>query len=595
MAHSSKNISLSEYLEEVHNENILVPQFQRDFVWKKAKMLKLASSLLKGYPIGSFLLMQNSGEYACKSVDGVITESNVNDQHVNSEQIGINLNEKANSLLVLDGQQRSTTAYQIFYGKGKYRFYFNYKKFIDDIKEEQGNTIVSIIEDKIEDWLVCLPKHDAITHPDDQRAKGFFPLDIILHGHNVHDYSQWLDTYSMSNALNENRQLDMDKHAMLIKCKSYFIRQLVESITSYQASEIIIDKNTSPNIVCTIFETINSTGQKLTIFDLLNAKCFPSGFILRNELDVAFENNDIFNDFDKDKDSLIGLSIIKIIGLLCKKSCHKSELLSLKPNEIKSYWNKAVTYSAKALDYIKNNFGVLGLDFFPYKDMLPVIAIIINNKKFIDNENNCKAKLNKWYWHCVFTEYFSNATDSKSSRAIKDILGTDKEKGWFDDDNLIPELINTNQSRNYDYLENLASSQSAQYKAILNLITLNQIQDFSNQRTSILFLKERQLNDHHIYPKKFLKLYGLKGNEANTILNRTLITQESNLKIKDRPPFDYLKSPNIVGDVEFSSQELFRHCILKDLVMDDNFTFEKFNTFKQKRKELIIELIKIHL
>jgi uncharacterized protein with ParB-like and HNH nuclease domain len=43
-------------LLEVGKGNIRIPEFQRDFVWNKTKMLKLASSLLKAYPIGSFLL-----------------------------------------------------------------------------------------------------------------------------------------------------------------------------------------------------------------------------------------------------------------------------------------------------------------------------------------------------------------------------------------------------------------------------------------------------------------------------------------------------------------------------------------------------------
>ena len=33
-----------------------IPKFQRDFVWDKNKSAKLIESLLKGYPIGSFIL-----------------------------------------------------------------------------------------------------------------------------------------------------------------------------------------------------------------------------------------------------------------------------------------------------------------------------------------------------------------------------------------------------------------------------------------------------------------------------------------------------------------------------------------------------------
>lgn len=578
MAHSSNNISLSDYLQEVNNGKILVPQFQRDFVWTKSKMIKLAASLLKGYPIGSFLLMQNSGDYASRFIEGV--EKLYND--VNS------------SLLILDGQQRTTSAYQIFYGKGDLKFYFNYSNFIIDVINAQSGTIDSIIEDKIEDWLIALPQKEAINNPDEQRTKGYFPLAIILNGNNGQDYSQWLDTYTSSNSLNSNCQLDSDKFNQLIKCKSFFIRKLVESITSYQASEIIIDKNTSPNIVCTIFETINSTGQKLTILDLLNAKCFPMGFYLRTELDTAFDNNDIFNEFDEDKDSLIGISVIKTIGLLCKGSCRKSDLLNLKTKEIRDSWNNAINFISNALYYMRSNYGVIGLNYFPYKDILPVIAIIINNSKFNNDIISCSKKLDRWYWNCAFSEYFSNATETKSSKSIKELIGTEKEKGWFDDDNLVPEVIRDNSITNYDFIDNLTSSQSAQYKAILNLLTLNDIDDFGIDRKRILDLKENQIHDHHIYPKKFLSLYNIKGNKANTILNRTFISKEANQKIKDRPPFDYLRNQSIVGN-EFTLQELIKHCIDKSLVFDQVFTEGKFNNFKEQRKILIIDLIKTRI
>lgn len=579
MAHSSKNISLSEYLEDVNNGNILVPQFQRDFIWTKAKMLKLASSLLKGYPIGSFLLMQDSGGYASTLINSVEDSSAC---------------DSGNRLLILDGQQRTTTAYQIFYGRGKLKFYFNYKQFIEDVRDESNETIKTVIEDKIEDWLIAIPVEKAINSPDEQRTKSYFPLDIILNGSNNQDYSLWLDIYSTSNSLDNNYQLNLEKTTMLSKCKSFFIREIIKSITSYQASEIIIDKNTSPNIVCTIFETINSTGQKLTIFDLLNAKCFPSGFILRQELEKAFENYDIFNDYDYDnKDSLIGISLIKTIGLLCKKSCKKSDLLNLSSDEIREYWDKSIEYISIALEYMRLNFGVLGIGYFPYKDILPVIAVIINNDLFINNNNECQKKLDKWYWYTIFTGYFDNATDSKTIKTIKEFLGSDKDKGWFDDDNLIPEVIRTNQLNNFDGLDTLTSTQSAQYKAVINLLTLNGIQNFSFNRTEISKFKEKQLNDHHIYPKKFLSHFKINGDKANTILNRTLISQEVNDKIKDMPPFEYLKANSIVGN-EFSTQELIKHCIQKGSITD-TFTKDSYEDFKLERKKLIIELIKQHL
>lgn len=584
MSHSSKNIALSEYLKDVEQKSILISLFQRDFVWTKSKMVKLAASLLKGYPIGSFLLMQDAGIYSKKPVEGIVEDIN---NEYNSENM--------NALLILDGQQRITSIYQIFYGKGKYNFYVNFEQFVQDIYSVNDDKIVGVIEDNIEDWLIAVNKNDKSdknpgNNPDTQRSKGLFPLDIIFNG-GAQGYSVWLDRYCMSKSLVSNNQIDTEEYNKLSKCKEIFIKRMIENLTSYKASEIVIDKNTSPNIVCSIFETINSTGQSLTVIDLLNAKCYAYGFMLRSELDEALSQNEFMREFDDGKDS-IGLAIVRTIGLLCKKSCKKSDLLNLKADEIKGKWNIAVEYIADALKYIRENYGVIGISYFPYKDMTSVIAIIKNSDKYKANPNN-KYKLDKWYWNAVFSGYYDNATESKNSKALKEFFGTDVEKGWFDDDKRVPEIV-----RNQAYLEDLyngldslSAVRSAQYKAILNLYVLNGAKDFSIEKQCIYNMKERDVHDHHIFPKKFLSLHSIKKDEANTILNRTLISDKVNEKIKETQPITYLTDVNIVGKNKFSKEDLDTHYI-DDIIIKEEFSSQLYSKFKENRKVRIIETIK---
>lgn len=527
MSHSSKNIALSEYLKDVEQKSILIPLFQRDFVWTKSKMVKLAASLLKGYPIGSFLLMQDAGVYSKKPVEGIVEDIN---NEYNSENM--------NALLILDGQQRTTSIYQIFYGKGKYNFYVNFEQFVQDIYSVNDDKVVGVIEDNIEDWLIAVNKNDKSdknpgNNPDTQRSKGLFPLDIIFNG-GAQGYSVWLDRYCMSKSLVSNNQIDTEEYNKLSKCKEIFIKRMIENLTSYQASEIVIDKNTSPNIVCSIFETINSTGQSLTVIDLLN----------------------------------------------------------LKADEIKGKWNIAVEYIADALKYIRENYGVIGISYFPYKDMTSVIAIIKNSDKYKANPNN-KYKLDKWYWNAVFSGYYDNATESKNSKVLKEFLGTDVEKGWFDDDKRVPEIVRNQAYLEYLYngLDSLSAVRSAQYKAILNLYVLNGAKDFSIEKQCIYNMKERDVHDHHIFPKKFLSLHSIKKDEANTILNRTLISEKANEKIKETQPITYLTDVNIVGKNKFSKEDLDTHYI-DDIIIKEEFSSQLYSKFKENRKTRIIETIK---
>jgi hypothetical protein len=46
----------SALFNDIDGGKIKVPQFQRDFVWYKAQTAKLIDSILKGFPIGTFIL-----------------------------------------------------------------------------------------------------------------------------------------------------------------------------------------------------------------------------------------------------------------------------------------------------------------------------------------------------------------------------------------------------------------------------------------------------------------------------------------------------------------------------------------------------------
>lgn len=58
-------------LADINAQKIVLPQFQRDFVWSPSFVIKLLTSLFNGYPIGSLLLMENNESYDYRPIDGV--------------------------------------------------------------------------------------------------------------------------------------------------------------------------------------------------------------------------------------------------------------------------------------------------------------------------------------------------------------------------------------------------------------------------------------------------------------------------------------------------------------------------------------------
>jgi uncharacterized protein with ParB-like and HNH nuclease domain len=44
------------FINNIDRGNIKIPQFQREFVWLREESAKLIDSIIKGYPIGTFIL-----------------------------------------------------------------------------------------------------------------------------------------------------------------------------------------------------------------------------------------------------------------------------------------------------------------------------------------------------------------------------------------------------------------------------------------------------------------------------------------------------------------------------------------------------------
>ncbi|MHC5936009.1 GmrSD restriction endonuclease domain-containing protein [Nostoc sp.] len=47
--------TFSTLVDEIEKGQIKIPQFQRDFVWTMQKSAGLIDSIVKGYPIGTFI------------------------------------------------------------------------------------------------------------------------------------------------------------------------------------------------------------------------------------------------------------------------------------------------------------------------------------------------------------------------------------------------------------------------------------------------------------------------------------------------------------------------------------------------------------
>jgi uncharacterized protein with ParB-like and HNH nuclease domain len=104
-------------LEQIKNDEIVLPAIQRNFVWDEDKIEKLLDSIMRGYPIGIILLWEtyNDIQYRRFSVDYTSDLSFTFYDNTNQNRLK----------LVLDGQQRLQSLYVALYGtyEGKYCYF----------------------------------------------------------------------------------------------------------------------------------------------------------------------------------------------------------------------------------------------------------------------------------------------------------------------------------------------------------------------------------------------------------------------------------------------------------------------------------------
>ena len=95
--------NLTTVIEQINKNEILLPDFQRNFVWKdEEQQKKLVASVLCKMPIGSILLLQaNPNEYAAKVIG--CAKKKVDTGSLNNDVY-----------FLLDGQQRITVLANVF-------------------------------------------------------------------------------------------------------------------------------------------------------------------------------------------------------------------------------------------------------------------------------------------------------------------------------------------------------------------------------------------------------------------------------------------------------------------------------------------------
>lgn len=474
----------TDLISEIQKGQIKVPKFQRNFVWSLDKTAKLLDSILKGYPIGTFILWEtNERLNDIKNIGNLELPAVPDDMKVQ---------------YVLDGQQRITSLYAAYLGA--------------EIQKEG--------EKKVTDYAnIFVDLEGDVDNNDEQIVLFEQPETVFISLHEVLNFNDHLI---------EIQEKYSNEHFKKI-------HQYSQAFSTYDFSTIILRKEDIDSAI-EVFTRINTGGQTLTLFEIMSAKTYDE----EQDFDMEERFQKLLDDLSEQKYNSISSSVIlSILSLVLSKNkeCKRKTILKLEKQDIIDSWDSVISALKDSIDYFRSVYRIPVSAILPYDSLLVPYAYFFYYQKEKPKGDQIKF-LEEFFWRLSLSFRYSSSTESKLSQDIKrieEILNGIRPN--YDD---VKVYLNSSQ----DLIDTAFSAGSSYCKAILCLLAYNEPKDFQDNGRVILdnsWLKvANSKNYHHFFPKAYLKKNNI-GNE-NSLVNITLVSADLNKrKIKAKAPSLYVQ------------------------------------------------------
>ncbi len=488
-----QSIAFADLMSNIQQGHVKIPQFQRDFVWNREKSAQLLDSILKGYPIGTFILW--------KTKESLRVVRNVGGADLPDTPPGNFVQ------YVLDGQQRLTSLYASVKGleveRDERRDDFS-EMYVDLAATGEEQTVVVDIDGKNPDALIRL-------------------VDLL--GGGIKYLSSFPDEY-------------------LGTIEEYRTR-----LDGYSFSVILVDE--APIDVATeIFTRINVTGKPLSVFEIMVAKTFDAekDFDLGEEYDRLVEHLT-----DVKYETIPPAVILQIVSAILVKECAKKDILRLDKAKFIEVWPKAVEAVHATVDYLRSYYRIPVSRLLPYGAILVPLAYFFYNHP--DKPSGDKERyLKDLFWRISLSGRYSYASEGKLAQDVRrvDLILKDQQPTYDYSVNTSADFIRDNGwfGTGRSFIKALLCLLTYhQPKSFDNDALVHTSNDWLKQGNS--------KNYHHFFPKAYMrKKLGKDEWTVNHIANITIVDDFLNKrKIKDKPPATYMETfaesnPNLSETME---------------------------------------------
>lgn len=348
-------------LEDIKRGAIKIPQFQREFVWECARSAKLFDSILKGYPLGTFILWKTKERLrSVRDIGGIELPPAPENDYV---------------FQVLDGQQRITSLFAAL----------------------EGVTIQG------KDFSAICVDLDADPTSDDTIV---LPSVSLLPANHSHVPFTTLRTASIVDLMSKGYSNDQLKR----------LEEYQNRLRTYQFPTVeILD---APIEVATeIFTRLNIGGKALTVFEIMVAKTWDD----KQNFDLCERVETLNRELTNVGFGAIGPTVMmQSVAALAVESIRSRDILAMDKQTFIDTWPQAVVALKAAVDFCRSHLDIPVRELLPYTSALIPLAFYFHLAK-IDPAGDIKRQMIDLFFRIGLSERYSSAAETKMAQDLKTV------------------------------------------------------------------------------------------------------------------------------------------------------------------------------
>jgi hypothetical protein len=465
-------------ISDIEKGLVKIPQFQRDFVWTKEKSALLLDSMLKGFPIGTFILWKTKESLrAVRNLGGAKLPDTPKGDFTQ---------------YVLDGQQRLTSLYAAAKG-------------LKVDREERTDDFGEIFVD-----LLAKADEQVVTIDTAGRKPGAFIRLTDLLNADFTFLAGYPDKFHKKLAEYQNR------------------------LRTY-AFSIVLVKEAPLDVATEIFTRINVTGRPLSVFEIMVAKTFDA----ERSFDLADEYDKLMDRLQQAQyDVLPPATILQSVSSIIVKECSKKAILKLNKKKFIDVWPDAVEGICGAVDYFRTFYRIPVSRLLPYAALLVPFSYFFYHHPDRPSGEQLRF-MQDFFWRVSLGGRYSYSLEARLAqdiRRIDDILAG-KQPSYETPIDVSPEFVRQNGwfSTGRSYVKAilclLAYKQPKSFVDDSAVIVSNDWLKRANSK-----------NYHHFFPRAYLHKKGIDELDINNIANITIVDDFLNKRlIRDKAPSRYMR------------------------------------------------------